>query len=77
MVKGRRSWARRAAGVGRDTVLFTVGLGLIIHEAVLRDGPERPGLLLLYAGMVGLPAIVRAEASRPPNGTTSDDEGRP
>lgn len=48
----------------RDGMLFLVGLGLIIHEAVLRTGPERPTLLLLYAGMVGLPAFLRADEKR-------------
>lgn len=48
----------------RDTLLFLTGLGLIIHEAVLRTGPERPTLLLLYAGMLGLPAFLRADEKR-------------
>jgi hypothetical protein len=62
-------------------VLFAVGLALIVNEAILRDGPERPGLLVLYAGMVGLPAVIRAEkaARREGNGNSSgnhsSDEG--
>lgn len=48
----------------RDTLLFLTGLGLIVYEAVLRTGPERPTLLLLYAGMTGLPAFLRTGDAR-------------
>lgn len=48
----------------RDTVLFLTGIGLIIYEAVLRTGPERYGLLVLYSGMVGLPALLRMDENR-------------
>lgn len=50
--------------ITRDLVLFAAGLGLTINEAVLRQGPERPTLLALYAGMMGLPAILKADAFR-------------
>ena len=46
--------------VTRDSVLFVTGLVLIIMEA-FRNGAERPTLLLLYAGMVGLPAFLRKD----------------
>ncbi len=49
------------AAAWRDTILFVVGLSLIVNEAVLRQGPERYGLLVLFAGMVGLPVIMRAD----------------
>lgn len=42
-------------------ILFFTGLGLIIYEAVLREGPERPTLLVLYAGLVGLPSFLRRD----------------
>lgn len=51
----------------RDAALFLTGLGLIVHEAVFRTGPERPTFLLLYAGMVGLPAFLRADERRSSN----------
>lgn len=44
--------------VWRDGVLFATGISLIVYEAVLREGAERPTLLLLYAAMVGLPAFL-------------------
>ena len=49
----------------RDATLFLTGLGLIIHEAVARTGPERWGLLMLYAGMVGLPVFIRQDQKAP------------
>jgi hypothetical protein len=45
----------------RDSILFLTGLSLIIFEAVVRTGPERYGLLMLYAGMVGLPLVLRGD----------------
>ena len=55
------SFKRPTATGWRDGALFLTGLGLIVHEAILRTGPERPTLLLLYAGMVGLPAFLRTD----------------
>lgn len=55
--------ARWWTKISRDLVLFAVGLGLTINEA-LRAGPERPSLLVLYAGMMGLPAILRFDEQR-------------
>lgn len=52
---------QRAKGWYRDTVLFFAGLGLIGYEALLYDGEPRWGLLMIYAGMVGLPAFIRAD----------------
>lgn len=42
-------------------VLFFSGLALIFHEAVLRKGPERPTLIVLYGAMVGLPFLLQAK----------------
>lgn len=61
----------------RDALLFLTGLSLIVYEAVIRSGPERPTLLLLYAGMVGLPAFLRAderERQQREHGPPSDRE---
>lgn len=52
---------RTSASGWRDVILFFTGIGLIVNEAVLREGPERPTLLVLYAGMVGLPAFLRRD----------------
>lgn len=56
----RRRWWKR---VTRDSILFTVGLAGIIHEAATR-GVERPTLLLIFAGMVGLPAFIQRDERR-------------
>lgn len=55
---------RRRRRLQRDTVLFTVGLGLTIHEGAIRSGPERPSLLVLYGAMMSLPAYLQADAKR-------------
>lgn len=44
----------------RDGVLFVVGLAGIAHETVVMNA-ERPSLLVLFAGMVGLPAFIRKD----------------
>lgn len=67
--KGRHGVrTRRLPRVGRDAVLFVVGLLGILHETVIVHG-ERPTLLLLFGAMVGLPAFIRLDEKR--NG--SDD----
>jgi hypothetical protein len=55
----------------RDIAIVVTALVLIIFEAVFREGPERPTLLLLYTGMLGLPAFLRADHRRS-NGQPSD-----
>jgi hypothetical protein len=47
----------------RDSILFFAGLAGILHETV-RDGVERPSLLLLFATMAGLPAFLRLDERR-------------
>lgn len=44
----------------RDTILFTFGLLGIGYET-LAQGGERPTLLLLFAGMVGLPVFLKGD----------------
>lgn len=60
--------------ITRDTVMLTVGLLLIINEAVIRSGPERPYLLILFGGMVGLPSVLGADFRRK-NGNGKGDGG--
>lgn len=48
----------------RDVTIVVTALGLIVYEAAFYDGQERPTLLLLYTGMLGLPAFLRADARR-------------
>jgi len=44
----------------RDTILFALGAFGFLHE-VLTVGLERPTLLLICAGMMGLPVFLRAD----------------
>jgi hypothetical protein len=50
--------------ITRDTVLFAVGLGGIVHETLIFDGDPRTQLLVLFAGMVGLPVAIRRDEGR-------------
>jgi hypothetical protein len=54
--------------------MFITGLSLIVYEAVIRTGPERIQLLLLYAGMIGLPAFMRADEKRSPKSDESSNQ---
>jgi len=47
----------------RSTVLFVVGLAGIVYETLV-EHTERPTLLILFAGMVGLPAFLKADERR-------------
>ena len=53
--------SKRASRNWRDAALFLTGLGLTIYEVVIRTGPERPTILILLAGMMGLPAFLRGD----------------
>jgi hypothetical protein len=46
--------------VPRDTLLFLGGLAGAAHETLIAP-VERPTLLILFAGMMGLPAFLRAD----------------
>jgi len=50
----------------RDAVLFLAGLLGVIHEAFFTDF-DRPGLLVLFAAMMGLPAFLRNGYDKPPD----------
>lgn len=51
--------------VTRDTSLFVAGLILTVNEA-LRTHGERPYLLMIFAGMMGLPVFLRRDEKTPP-----------
>lgn len=52
-----------SAGTQR-TLQFLVGLGLVIYEAVIREGETRWPFLVFYAGMMGMPLAERADEMR-------------
>ena len=39
----------------RDLALFVAGLLGVVHETLIRVGPERPYLLMTFAAMMGMP----------------------
>lgn len=61
MTRGTR-W--RIPPIGRDTILFTAGLLGVLHETLFA-ATERPTLLILFAGMMGLPAFLRRDEADP------------
>lgn len=50
----------RFKAISRDTLLFLSGLILTYNEA-FRVQEERPFLLAVFAGMMGLPVVLRAD----------------
>lgn len=48
----------------RDVTLFLTALGLLVHELVIRTGPERPTVLMLLAGLLVAPLVMRADERR-------------
>lgn len=52
---------RHRVHITRDLVLFTVGIAGIVNET-LRSTSDRPALLALFAGMVGLPVFLRLDS---------------
>jgi hypothetical protein len=54
--------------VTRDGLLLAAGLVLLTYEAIGFDGPPRVPLLVIYAGMLGLPAVLRIDEARRRNG---------
>lgn len=55
----RRRWRH----LRRDTVLFIFGLLGIVYETAF-DNIERPSLLVIFAGCLGLPAFLRSDEAR-------------
>lgn len=44
----------------RDILLFLLGAAGLAHEVIVTDG-ERPWLLMLLGGLLGLPAFLRLD----------------
>lgn len=70
----QRWLSERLPRITRDGVLFTAGLLGVMNEALLRDGTERPTLLVLFAAMMGLPVFLRQD-EKPNDKKTPPDEG--
>lgn len=64
---------RKPLRITRDLVSYVVGLSGIIWEAV-RNGTERPSLLLVFAAMIALPKVLDRDekaAEQPPPAETT------
>lgn len=55
--KGKIRWPRFT----RDSTLLIAGLALTVNEIAFRDGPERPYVLIMLSGMMGLPVFLRRD----------------
>lgn len=56
---------KRRLRFSRDTVLFLAGLAGVAYETLVTQA-ERPTLLLLFAGMMGLPAFLKSDEKHQP-----------
>lgn len=56
---------KRRLRFSRDTILFLAGLAGVAYETLVTQA-ERPTLLLLFAGMMGLPAFLKSDEKHQP-----------
>lgn len=72
---GKNKWVR----IPRDTILLLAGIGLTVNEALFREGPERPYLYILFAGMMGLPFVLGVDEGKKMigggRGRAAEDQG--
>lgn len=52
-------WLLRLGKAERDVLTFLLGLLGVIHELVTQQAGERPYLLTLLGGLLGLPLVLR------------------
>lgn len=64
---------RRKLRISRDATLFMVGLAGVLHETLISK-VDRPTLLLLFAGMIGLPTFLRGDEHSQERGSGDRDE---
>lgn len=55
-------------------MLCTVAMLLTMNEALFHHGPARVELLTLYAGMMGVPFVLKADARRRERNREKEDE---
>lgn len=72
-VGGRSPWWRQVRHIKRDTIIFTVGILGIANEA-LRNNVDRPALIVLFGGMIGLPVFLHTDEQRRKSRGGSDRE---
>lgn len=71
-----RQRSRMPSGFRSVRDVLTAGLGAagIVHETLLSQ-QERPTLLIIYAGLLGLPLVFREQDKRPSDGKGSGGHG--
>lgn len=75
MLRGFGEWLLTNWTPITKVVLFLVGLALFVWEAVIRVGETRIEFLIMYGGMMGLPAFFPRELPPPP--PPEDNPGGP
>lgn len=66
------SSSRLLKRLSRDFVLGLLGAAILLNEAFLQNGPERPTLMLVSAALLGLPVWLRVDERR--QARASEDE---
>ena len=59
--------------ITRDSILFVFGIAGIAYETIV-SGIDRPTLLILFAGMIGLPQFLKADEKKVPT-APQEEEG--
>lgn len=68
------SWRTQGIPVAlQRTILFVAGLGLMIWEATVYDGPTRWHFIVAYFGMMNLPLPLLADDLRRRRAENGDD----
>jgi hypothetical protein len=60
----------------RTIALFITGLAAFVYEVVV-DKADRPTILILAAGMMGLPLFINRESAKKSNGDPPSQGGQP
>lgn len=60
----RARWSGGIPAPIQRSILFVAGLVLLSHEAIIRTQDPRWPLLVIYAGMMGLPLALKADDLR-------------
>lgn len=64
---------RKVKFPSRDTLLLVSGILLTANEAIIRSGPERPYLMILFAGMMGLPVFLQSDEKKDSSKSKGED----
>jgi hypothetical protein len=57
--RAKKTWVSFLGKDERDALTFLLGLAGVIHELVTHQAGERPYLLTVLGGLLGLPLVLR------------------